>query len=69
MKTKWHLAWAVFNGDSPYLCSIQKTRAKSIRAFVEDAKRGKKVRTDKPWSWWYRKSGLRCRRMSIAMRV
>lgn len=68
MALKWHPVWAVFNKDTPYLCSINSTRSKSIRAFVEDAKRGQRVQVDKPWSWWFRSSGLRCRRMDIAMR-
>ena len=69
MKRKWHNVWAVCIKDSPFLCSINTTRAKSIRAFVEDAKRGKHIHTDKTWLWWYRRSGLRCRRMRIAMEL
>lgn len=62
---KWIPAWAVFNKDTIYLCSINSTRVKSIQAFVEDAKRGKRIRCDKPWVWWYRTSGLRCRKIRM----
>jgi hypothetical protein len=68
MPINWHPAWAVFNKDTVYMVSVNRTRAKSIRAFVEDAKRGNRIRTDKPWSWWYRSSGLRCRRISVAIK-